>query len=209
MLGEILKNLRTANKFSQKYIADKLNVSQQMISLFENGTNKPDAYQIGLLADIFNVSTDYLLGRNIPRKFVPENIILLKSSKTWQELEDDIAKKLNSNLWKTIFNAKNLEKIANGKLELEYEQINGLSIYAGVNEDFFYKHNSQDDYIYARKQYKLQHSNKTVLYCDFNIPDELIDFITNEQNLKYIIHAKKLKDEGINPDKILNYTLKI
>lgn len=46
---------------SQEELAEKLSVSRQTISKWENGECLPDAYNLMTLSDIFEVSVDYLL----------------------------------------------------------------------------------------------------------------------------------------------------
>ena len=41
MLGENIRNLRKENKMSQEQLAEKLDVSRQSISLWENGQTTP------------------------------------------------------------------------------------------------------------------------------------------------------------------------
>ena len=52
---------RKANGWSQEDFAEKLNVSRQAISRWENGTALPDAQNILQISKLFNVTTDYLL----------------------------------------------------------------------------------------------------------------------------------------------------
>jgi len=54
-------NLRKANGWSQEDFADKLNVSRQAISRWENGTALPDAQNVLQISKLFHVTTDYLL----------------------------------------------------------------------------------------------------------------------------------------------------
>jgi len=61
MLGEKIRNLRKENKISQEELAERLGVSRQSISLWENGQTQPTLDNIIAIADIFNVSTDILL----------------------------------------------------------------------------------------------------------------------------------------------------
>lgn len=58
-----LKELRKKYGFTQQNIADKLNVQRTTITNYENGTSEPDIGALNKLADIFNVSIDFLLGR--------------------------------------------------------------------------------------------------------------------------------------------------
>lgn len=52
---------RKANGWSQEDFADKLNVSRQAISRWENGTALPDLQNILQISKLFHVTTDYLL----------------------------------------------------------------------------------------------------------------------------------------------------
>ena len=52
---------RKANGWSQEDFAEKLNVSRQAISRWENGTALPDAQNILQISKLFDVSADYLL----------------------------------------------------------------------------------------------------------------------------------------------------
>lgn len=71
--GEIIKKLRTEYGYSQKDLAALLNVAQNTISNWENGTREPDNKTLIKLSEIFNCTTDYLLGRtNIQNPYIPE-----------------------------------------------------------------------------------------------------------------------------------------
>lgn len=63
MFGKRLKLLRTNLNLSQKQLGENLNLSQRAISSYENNLRFPDEQTINLIADYFNVSVDYLLGR--------------------------------------------------------------------------------------------------------------------------------------------------
>ena len=53
--------LRKANGGSQEEFAEKMEISRQAISRWENGTALPDAQNILRISKLFNVTTDYLL----------------------------------------------------------------------------------------------------------------------------------------------------
>ena len=59
---ENLKNLRKEFGFSQKQMAEKLCISQQTYSDYENGKTEPNYDSIIEICKIFNVTADYLLG---------------------------------------------------------------------------------------------------------------------------------------------------
>ena len=58
-----LRQLRQLNGFLQKDIADKLNITASAYGFYEQGKRTPDSNTLNKLAEIFNISTDYLLGR--------------------------------------------------------------------------------------------------------------------------------------------------
>ena len=57
-----LKMLRIEKKLSQPDLAKLIGVSNGMISFWENGVNEPTITNLVKLSQIFEVSTDYLLG---------------------------------------------------------------------------------------------------------------------------------------------------
>ena len=62
-IGEVIKELRTEKDLSQQKLAEAIGVSQKAIDYWERGINEPKASYIVRLADFFEVSCDYLLGR--------------------------------------------------------------------------------------------------------------------------------------------------
>ncbi|MBD5464771.1 MAG: helix-turn-helix transcriptional regulator [Lachnospiraceae bacterium] len=62
-MGEILAELRKDKHLLQKDLADYLSISIGTVSNYETGTHEPDFETLCKLADFFQVSTDYLLGR--------------------------------------------------------------------------------------------------------------------------------------------------
>lgn len=63
MNGERLKQLRNERKLTQTELGNKINVTKVSISGYESGKRSPDTDTLQRLADFFEVSTDYLLGR--------------------------------------------------------------------------------------------------------------------------------------------------
>jgi len=64
IFAEQLKKLRNKHKISQTVLADLLHVSQRQISYYESGKDTPPLPSLIVLADYFNVSLDYLVGRS-------------------------------------------------------------------------------------------------------------------------------------------------
>ena len=57
-----IRELREQYEMTQKELAEKMQVSFQTISKWENGVNMPDITQIPKLAEIFGISADVILG---------------------------------------------------------------------------------------------------------------------------------------------------
>lgn len=64
VLANRLRNLREEKGYLQKFVADKIGVRSNTLSGYENGTRSPDPNMILKLADLYNVTTDYLLGKS-------------------------------------------------------------------------------------------------------------------------------------------------
>lgn len=58
-----LKVLRTQKGYTQEEIANRLNVSRQAVSRWETGKSVPDIENLALLAEIYSISIDELLGK--------------------------------------------------------------------------------------------------------------------------------------------------
>lgn len=64
MIGDTLKFLRERTNKTQEETAKALGIKRSTYSHFENNRNNPDNETLIKLANYFDVSTDYLLGRN-------------------------------------------------------------------------------------------------------------------------------------------------
>ena len=64
ILGQRLKDLRKQKKVGQKEVAELLGVSLRSYQFYESGEYDPSLPNLVVLADYFQVSTDYLLGRS-------------------------------------------------------------------------------------------------------------------------------------------------
>lgn len=63
-LYDKIKSLREQFGMSQVQLAERLCVTKSAVNAWENGTNSPSISYIVKLAQIFGISTDYLLGVN-------------------------------------------------------------------------------------------------------------------------------------------------
>lgn len=68
MKYERFQDLREERFWTQKYVAHQLNIAQRTYSHYENGTRSIPLELLCALADLYEVSTDYLLNRTNIRK---------------------------------------------------------------------------------------------------------------------------------------------
>ena len=87
MQGERLRQLRTSKKISQPKLAEMLDVDISTIGKWEIHNATPNAKTLVELADYFNVSVDYLLGRvnEILTPLSNEEIILVQNYRKCNE----------------------------------------------------------------------------------------------------------------------------
>jgi transcriptional regulator with XRE-family HTH domain len=66
--GARLAAFRSGAQLTQSELASKLGVSRRQIAYYESGHGRPPGALLGLLADLFRVSTDVLLGHEVSKK---------------------------------------------------------------------------------------------------------------------------------------------
>jgi transcriptional regulator with XRE-family HTH domain len=81
-LGTRLIELRKKKGWTQDQLAVKLSISSQAISKWENDTSMPDIGLLVKIAELYNVTTDYLLGN----KHVSEVSMVSNSKKDLNKL---------------------------------------------------------------------------------------------------------------------------
>lgn len=68
VIRERIKKLRKSVGYSQEELAELLYVHQTAVSQWEQGRTMPDLYMVKKLAEVFGVSTDFLLGNKSEKK---------------------------------------------------------------------------------------------------------------------------------------------
>lgn len=101
-LGSKLKKLREENGFTLEYVAKHLKTTKTSIGRYEKNDREPKSEMITALADFYNVSTDYLLGRTNKRNIeekpkLDEGVTTIAARKINinEDLPDDAIEKIN------------------------------------------------------------------------------------------------------------------
>lgn len=99
MIKDNLIAARTKKGYTQQEVADMLKVKRQTYGAYERGASLPDAETLSTLANIYDVTTDYLLGREE------------KSSVSSKPTEDDVKvalfggdKEVTDEMWDEVKN---------------------------------------------------------------------------------------------------------
>jgi transcriptional regulator with XRE-family HTH domain len=89
-LGNRIRGLRKDKRITQRELAQKLEIDHTTVSKWEADVYEPDTSTLSRLADIFGVSTDYLLGRvneenslsffDGPEKYTPDEIAEMEAA---------------------------------------------------------------------------------------------------------------------------------
>jgi transcriptional regulator with XRE-family HTH domain len=76
-IGKFIKQIRRENNLTQKELADKLNVTYQAVSKWENGKNIPDIATLNLISQEFKINIDDILNGNKTKKKNNKKIIFI------------------------------------------------------------------------------------------------------------------------------------
>jgi transcriptional regulator with XRE-family HTH domain len=63
LVGERIRQLREKRNWTQRELADRVQLNKSVMNRIELGTRPAEDHELKAFADIFDVSTDYILGR--------------------------------------------------------------------------------------------------------------------------------------------------
>lgn len=93
-----LSYLRKKEKMSQEQLANKLNISPSTVGMYDTAKRQPDNEMITKIANLFNVSTDYLLDNDLKDINISED-----NKELVQSLVDGLTNPLNKALHSLIY----------------------------------------------------------------------------------------------------------
>lgn len=108
MIGKKIKELREIKQITQEELAKYLGVAPQTVYKYEKEINEPDLKTTSKIAEYFNVTTDYLLGRTDIPDMLNEPIQIAASMKDGLDISDmdDDEKKFINDFVKMVRNKK-------------------------------------------------------------------------------------------------------
>ena len=167
--GNTITYLRKEKNISQKQASEDLGISQALLSHYEKGIRECGLNFVVKLADYYNVSCDYLLGRSAERNTQTSNENMISTEGTNQKaMLENLNRKVISNCIDFIFrvlssiNQREITKITSDILMINiYAVLRELyKINSENNEEFFsvpsYSYTNQSNGLSAQKTAKLQ-----------------------------------------------------
>ena len=97
-LSDRLKELRKSNNLTQTELGKILGVGKTTISMYENNNSTPNDEIKLKIAEYFNVSVDYLLGKTDTKNYTEDNnvTIALHSDTEYDDLPDEAKQEINN-----------------------------------------------------------------------------------------------------------------
>lgn len=143
--GKIISKLRAEKELNQRELASLLGVSSGAIGMWETGKRQPDLDTVKKIADVFNVSIDYLLGRtdnrnsidNLEWRFPPVSNRLGTILKKYKEEAGISAKTFSEKLGinESVYNKLESSGYSE-KYKLPYKLIQQISDVTGYDIDY-------------------------------------------------------------------------
>jgi transcriptional regulator with XRE-family HTH domain len=99
VIGARLKQLRAEKEISQEELGKILNISTSMVGMYETDVRNPSFDVLIKIANFFDCTTDYLLGRTDTKKFSVSDIIIGTQAEI---IEEEVKKRLRERIIKAF-----------------------------------------------------------------------------------------------------------
>ena len=202
--GEIIKDIRKKNNLTQKELADKLYVTYQAVSKWENNKSIPDISILQNISKMFNIDLNYLTNtkkRNNTIYFILIIIFLILSLTitiliTKNHTHDFEMRSIETtcndfNLSGTI--AYNKDKTAIFISEIDYCGLNKDQIYDTITSTLYQNENNKEKIIITNKEknnLSLNDYLKDLTYHIYNYKSTCLDYNKNELYIKIELQKK-------------------
>lgn len=199
-----IKEIRKQKKITAKELADKVNVAESTMSLYENGKREPDIATLLNIAKHLNVSVDYLLGANSTPLNSNNRLRIYRVAKnlSQKEMADLIE-----------ISESDYMLLECGQANIDYEKIQNIADKIAINVNFLlgrpykvtcpphlWRVDNYEDYKNSTPELRtyLEYLHGKIVYIDsedsestiFNNHDEKNNFLTNqEQQLLHMFRS--------------------
>lgn len=197
-----LKELRQERKLTQSDLANMLGIGRSAVAMYERGQRIPRYKTICFLADFFNVSADYLIGKSGSRH---GSILTPEEQKEWFNKVKNEAEKEGHPIPDTVHNLSELTSyIEESKLEnIIKSQRNTIDALAAMNQELRKK---QDSALSASDEREiesdLEDMMNSVSSAAFEGEDDIEDIEAFKATIKAaMIQAKKIAKKKYTPKK--------
>jgi transcriptional regulator with XRE-family HTH domain len=126
-LSEKILHLRKQNKWSQDYLGEQIGVYGRRISLYENGKSIPSTETLQKIAEVFEVSIDYLLNNESKNNNLADKLRQLRRKRGWNQ--EFLASLIG-------IGRQYISKYESGKLSPSFKTLDKLADTFGVSIDF-------------------------------------------------------------------------
>lgn len=202
--GEIIKDIRKKNNLTQKELADKLYVTYQAVSKWENNKSIPDISILQNISKMFNIDLNYLTNtkkRNNTIYFIliiiflilslTITILIIKNHTHDFEMRTIETTCNDFNLSGTI--AYNKDKTAIFISEIDYCGLNKDQIYDTITSTLYQNENNKEKIIITNKEknnLSLNDYLKDLTYHVDNYKSTCLDYNKNELYIKIELQKK-------------------
>lgn len=100
-----IKELRKDKGLTMKQFGEQIGMAESTISLYEAGKRQPDIETLNKIANYFNVTTDYLLGRTDDRnsRIIEDEPIIIRRLRKGTDKMDEKQQEKMMNILKASF----------------------------------------------------------------------------------------------------------
>lgn len=108
MLKNTIKELRKENNMTQSELAQKIGITTSSVGMYETGVRQPSYEVLYKLSEVFNVTTDYLLGKSdtISANGHPEKNIIQSGPQVQNNETLNLQKRFYKIIFSEFFNEK-------------------------------------------------------------------------------------------------------
>lgn len=202
--GEIIKDIRKKNNLTQKELADKLYVTYQAVSKWENNKSIPDISILQNISKMFNIDLNYLTNtkkRNNTKYYIIIIIFLILSLTITILITKNHSHNFEMRTIETTCNdfnlsgtiAYNKDKTAIFISEIDYCGLNKDQIYDTITSTLYQNENNKEKIIITNKEknnLSLNDYLKDLTYHVDNYKSTCLDYNKNELYIKIELQKK-------------------